>query len=449
MLERTFYAGWKAPNDEKYANFNTIEIILNYKCNLACKYCYVNRYGDDLYDSKLYADEDAIIKNVHILFDFIKENKYTPNFEYFSGEALVQEIGLKVLDLIIDRMIDADIHTLLLVPTNYTWILDDDKTAKVEAMLAKAKANNIHMALSASFDGKYCDANRPYLGSVIDSSHDKNGLWKWTYDENFKDPRNDEYYEKCFAFIKKHKFGFHPMIYSDHIEKWKDNFLWFQEMIKKYDLDWFRIYLLEIRNAEWTVEQCNHLTEFVQWLIEWSFEQCDRDYNKFFDFLYNKRGFNMLVSLLTTTGRGIGCSLQSQMYIRMGDLSIAPCHRTSYEHLMYGKFKVENDKIVGVHVTNPELWISVLSLDGDSLPYCEDCLIRELCTHGCMGAQYETTGDMFTPIPSMCRMEYAKIKGMIQGYEKIGVMEGILGKLSPSKRNALITLRDLIGEKNE
>jgi hypothetical protein len=39
--------------------------------------------------------------------------------------------------------------------------------------------------------------------------------------------RDDAYYDKCFDFVKNNGGGFHPMIYSKNIEKWKDNFLWF------------------------------------------------------------------------------------------------------------------------------------------------------------------------------------------------------------------------------
>jgi len=34
--------------------------------------------------------------------------------------------------------------------------------------------------------------------------------------------------------------------------------------------------------------------------------------------------------------------------VRAGDLSIIPCHRTSYQKFIYGKYKTENNKIIGI-----------------------------------------------------------------------------------------------------
>jgi len=49
--------------------------------------------------------------------------------------------------------------------------------------------------------------------------------------------------------------GFHPMIYSNKIEYWIDNFLWFQKMFYKYGINPFNVYLLEVRNVEWLPQQ--------------------------------------------------------------------------------------------------------------------------------------------------------------------------------------------------
>ena len=39
--------------------------------------------------------------------------------------------------------------------------------------------------------------------------------------------RDDAYYDKVFAFIKKHGSGIHPMLYSKGMDKWIKNFDWF------------------------------------------------------------------------------------------------------------------------------------------------------------------------------------------------------------------------------
>ena len=160
--------------------------------------------------------------------------------------------------------------------------------------------------------------------------------------------------------------------------------------------------------------------------------------------MFKNKGFNILSSPLTTIGRGIGCSYQSSIQLRLGDLNIMPCHRTSYPHLMLAKFNVENDKITGLKAQSPELWIGSFATDGNTYPYCEQCGIKNLCPKGCHGAQLETTGDMFTPIPSMCRMEHYKLKGMIKAYKKIGIFNQLLNTIDKKKRESFKYLEVLI-----
>jgi hypothetical protein len=87
------------------------------------------------------------------------------------------------------------------------------------------------------------------------------------------DFRDDEYYDKVFKFAKEFNFGFHPMIYSNNIEKWIDNFNWFQEQFKNYDLPWPNIYLLQVRNKEWDEKSNLEFYNFIRYLIKWSWEK--------------------------------------------------------------------------------------------------------------------------------------------------------------------------------
>jgi len=54
-----------------------------------------------------------------------------------------------------------------------------------------------------------------------------------------------------------------------------------------------------------------------------------------------------------------------------------------------------------------------------------------------LGSQYEETGDLFTPIPTVCRMYHVKVKTMIECFRDLGVYERIRGILSEEKVFAL------------
>ncbi|GAH24385.1 unnamed protein product, partial [marine sediment metagenome] len=185
----------------------------------------------------------------------------------------------------------------IIIPTNFTFILDKEVTEKIENLIVRSRKIGISIHLSASIDGKYCEANRPFRAGGINI-------------------RDDDYYDKVFAFVKKWGFSFHPMLYSGYIGSWQNNFLWFQEMLKKYDIPWFNIYLLEIRNKEWSKDDILKFEEFIKFLIRWTFlVLCRGSVEEFMHFIF-KRGFNILESPLATTGRGIGCSIQSTLHVR-------------------------------------------------------------------------------------------------------------------------------------
>ncbi len=416
-----YFTAWKEENcrKEKYGNFIHLELIINSKCNLACKYCYFNRYGEKLIPS---CPDEVILKNTDILLKFLRERKLVPEFEIFSGEPLVQKIGFQVIEKIVDAYKDSRVKPRIIVPTNGTFLLSKRLTKKVEELLEKGKRNGIKIILSFSIDGKYCEANRPFKNRK-------------------KDPRDDKYFEKCFKFAKKYGFGFHPMIYSERIEKWKENFLWFQENFKRFKLPPTSLYLLEVRNEEWTPRQIVELMKFLNFLVKWAWKECGENKEKFLNFLFKKKGFNILQGPLITWGRGIGCSIQSTITVRLSDLAIVPCHRTSYPPFIAGYFRVKNGKIVGIKAHNPELFIAIMTFDAKTQPMCETCLLKELCSFGCLGAQYETTGSLFTPIPTVCLLEHGKVLAILLALEEIGILEDVKKRIKLEKQ---ITIEEVL-----
>lgn len=552
FLERTFYARWKNPVGKHLQNFSGIEFMLNARCNLACKYCYLARFGDQLFPEEL-NDEETTLRNLDTLIRWIKENDFYPKLELFTGETFTQPIAFKILDLIIDELGDpnwdkeylirsvakkqrkvrvvnassfqvgqlvhirnhkqfevnviasiegnaiimknpvsedkdihegykvsdksyvCDIERVIVIPTNFTFLLSDVLTEKVEDLLQRAKDSNIRISLSASFDGKYCEANRPFKRNVAYSEVSPARVWSWKY-KGLTDPRDDAYYDKAFAFAKKWNFGFHPMVYSEHVEDWEKNFLWFQENFEKIGHPWMYLYLLEIRNVEWSDKQLQDYMKFIKFLWRWSYQKCGHNIERLFHFLFNNKGFNILSGVLSSTGRGIGCSIQATLFVRLGDLTIMPCHRTGYEHFKYGQFKVESgiqkikgyklkagkrikgytkdsgDRIIGVEAENVDLMMCIYSMDSANWPYCESCLINPLCNKGCLGSQYEVTGDLFTPIPTVCRMYHAKVRATVEVLTELKIFDTVLDRISSDtrkeKKEALLAFRTMLQEVN-
>ncbi|GAJ01925.1 unnamed protein product, partial [marine sediment metagenome] len=160
FLDRTFLATWRNQADGN-ENYRKLELFLNAKCDLNCTYCYLARFGKQLYPPKLQKDKLAL-DNLAIVLDWLIENKLAPQLEIFSGEPLSQNIGYRALDMILDKFRNVESKPAsIVVPTNFTFMLDVDKTKRVELLLMRSREIGMPIVLSASIDGKYCEANRP------------------------------------------------------------------------------------------------------------------------------------------------------------------------------------------------------------------------------------------------------------------------------------------------
>jgi len=431
FLGRTFFAAWENEEDPRYENFRRIELQLNTHCDLKCKYCYYNKFGEELYPESISKSKD-ILSNLSILLNWLIDNNYAPGIDFFSGEPLTQKVGFDALRMILDKFVLVKKKPkVVVIPTNYMFLLKKNLTKKVEDLIKDSRDIAMPIVLSASFDGKYCEENRPL-------KHPNPILG---------DRRGDKFYDKCFAFGKKYRFGFHPMVYSNLIENWIKNFLWFQEKFKKFSIPFSNLYLLEVRNSEWSEKQIKDYMDFIDFLIKWTFANpCKKDINNYLNFLFKGRGYNILSNCLTTVGRGLGCSLQSCLYVRLGDLAIVPCHRQSYKQFVLGKFDVKDNKVASIKALNTELAIAEVTFDFKTQPQCEQCMIKNICQGQCLGAMYEVTGDPFSPIPSVCKLERAKIVAMIKVYQDLKIFGVILNSVNEKKKIALEQVANQIKE---
>lgn len=414
FFKRTFFRSWSR-RPRIADNFDRLEIQVTADCNLACTYCYMHRHGRELYPVTI-RDEKEILAHLKALLRWLADCSYSPRgIDLFSGELFAQEIGFKVLETMLGHYakIQSELRPQnIVVPTNFTFLLDNELTNRIEKRIADFASLGICLILSASVDGKYEESNRPEC----------DGAWLVNVTRL---PRDDNYYERLFEFNARHGFGFHPMIYSRGIERWKDNFLWFQDGFKRYGIPPESLYLLEVRNEEWSAKQTAEFADFIAFLVDWVWEYVGHDFGKLKEFIFVKHGFNIL-NVFSTIGRGLGCSLQSMVYVRLGDLAIVPCHRTMYPGMEAGKFVLQDDRIVDIEANNVEFLIGEVTFQGVAGPMCEVCLIKSMCSKGCLGSQFEATGDFLSPIPTVCLLEHAKLLGLMRGYKRIGVWNRFL-----------------------
>lgn len=396
VMQKYFYDDFSinTPRDKKMRN---IELIVSPRCNLGCKYCYIHRHRKEIFSEDCF-NEEKTISNLKLFLKWMRKQEFNPSIEIFSGELLGQEVGYKVLETIYEHFKDQEeIYRPreIVIPTNFTFICKEKVTARVEEIRNKLNSIGITLGLSASFDGKYMEENRPYLH---DLDVDLGG-----------GVRDDAYYERAFKYVEHIKGGFHPMVYSKNIKAWPKNFDWFQEQFEKYNLPWENIYLLHVRNEEWNKEQIQDLCTFIEHIFAFAWEKVEHNPAQLVNWILKANGFNMLGQPYTSCGRGLTCGIQGQFTLRLSDMMMYPCHRLGYKDFYYGQYVVDEDENLHFVSKNVELMIATYATHRRALPMCAQCPINQLCSGTCLGAQYESNSNMLAPIPSVCAVAYAMI----------------------------------------
>jgi radical SAM protein with 4Fe4S-binding SPASM domain len=374
-LKNSVYGPWLNKTDT--FSFK-LEFIVSPECDQRCKYCYM---CSNVKQPFPITDPKVIERNAVKSLDWVRQNNFRPSeLVMFGGEVFSTELGFKVFELVAKNK---DLfRNPMSLPTNGSFIFDEEKKRRVKKLLEGRTAR-----VSFSVDGPFMEENRPLLSGK----------------------RDNKYYEDLFQFAKETDAGFHPMIYSEGVEHWKDNFLWFMEMFKKYDIPLQKLYLLEVRNWNWNLEQTGHYAEFLIFLLDWCKENIKAP-------LKDRLNVFNIFSNFFHTGRGWKCSFNMTHHLRLGDMAIVPCHR-----LMNDKFVSYwyNDDF-SVKPGNVDFYILSKTMKAKNQPLCEACVLRHICIYGCMGSQFETTGDPFSPIPTVCRLSFVKLRTVARKLEEQG-----------------------------
>lgn len=428
FLEHYFFEEWRS----KQNSDKPLELIISPKCNLACRYCYLHKYHDKIFNDDFY-DEENTITNLKQILQWLAKNQLRPNLDIFSGELLAQEIGYKVLQTILDfeRSNPPELRPFVItIPTNFTFIHSKEKKQAVLQFLKQFDEIGIQLFLSASFDGKFMEDNRPYAKDL---------------DIPLNYPRDDAYYDEVFEFCAKTQSGLHPMLYSRGMDKWIENFQWFESMMAKHNIPWENIYLLQVRNEEWNIEQVQEFRKFIKFLFDYACDKLDNNVDKIIDFLLHGGGFNILSQPFCTTGRGLTCGAQSELTIRVSDLCVYPCHRLGYEKYWYGHMQPDPEQILKFEAINSDLMVAFYGVHKNALPLCSECLIQSCCLGPCLGSQHESNNDMFVPIPSVCSIAYALVTQMVECLCEHNMFGVLTNNIGIEQCTTLVTLKEELG----
>ena len=405
FLERYYFDSFRNPGP-KYEKI--LELYIKSQCPSNCSYCYLAKHGKELYPYEL-QNEENILKNLGIIIDWYITNRFKCAISLFSGEIICSGLAFKIFDIMLEKWKDTDYRpSAIMFPENADFIhKKPELMPKVDEYIQKFTDLDIEFTFSLSVDGKYMDENR----SRADRPHN--------------------FYENVIGFASHHYFAFHPMVSAYNIEKWKDNYDWWNgPEVPSHVGD--RMMTLEVRNDDWTEEKITQYLEFLDHVINTEFERkAFGDKERFARRIvqkenYPNKGYDMIAlpnffNDSNLDNNGIGCSIKNALSIRVGDLAIVPCHRLSYEQFITGKLLTENNKIVGFEGGNWEILSAILSWNRATAHKCSKCEVNKWCMGPCFGSNFESTNEIFITPQSVCNLFRVKIMFLIMKYYDMGL----------------------------
>lgn len=425
ILEKRFFAPWREGRTDDPASIwpdSNLELYVTAACNQKCEYCYLVRH-EELYPREAMRPE-TIKQNLKILLDWcLSEGFSFHQVDFFSGEIWHSPFGWEILDILLSYIRRGLKIENVMIPTNASFVLSDRAMVEMANRIEDFGRAGCCLQLSGSIDGGMADP-----------------VTRKGNDESLTAEKNcDDFYDRFFSFWRQFSFRFHPMVSAENVKYWKENFLWWDERCAQYGYDAFRdVMMLEVRNDGWTEQNIEDYKSFLDFLIDkFLAERCSGDIKKlanhlFLTDIFTPGGSGYINFGLTKADAFQGCTVSDMLTVRLGDLAIPPCHRTAYDELLYGRFKVEDGKIMGIEEHNPQIASRILFQDSILCsPGCDRCPYSYFCLRGCYGSQQETEKDPFMPIESVCRLFRGKIDFLIDKFDTLEVWK-VLEKVSPA-----------------
>lgn len=416
ILNWRFFYPWKNVNeyqDERsLAKDANLELFITSTCNQKCEYCYLQKYPD-LYPAE-YNDPKLILHNLDILLKYFYSNNFHfPAIDLYSAEIWHSQFGRDVLELLYKYIKMGLSVEWIIIASNCSFVSNPKSLQAIQQYIDKFNAIQVPLVFSISIDGKIID-------NTVRPRNDKNLLY------------TDEFYDLIAAFAQHNHFLFHPMVSPESVALWKENYKWWTQYCEKigYDVS-DAIMMLEVRDGIWTKQNMQDYCEFIKVLLdEFLYDTCHGDTRLFCNSVLNCAQPNephlsgYIPWAVAFNDTFAGCTVANHLTIRLGDLAICPCHRTSYNEYLYGKFIVENDTIIDIEAINPVLAIHILMSNSQvATPLCANCALQYCCLRGCYGSQIEYGKDPCFPITNVCEFFKTKISFILKYYKEHGILD--------------------------
>ena len=412
VLNKRFFDNMKTDD-----TVEVLELIVTPECNLKCEYCYLYKHKYELYPKNA-INHKTIINNLYNFMMFLYKNKYkVKTLDFFSGEIWHTDFGVEVLSTVYEFMKNTyKFADRITIPTNASFIMYDKYRYEIGKLIDDFDSIGCHLHFSFSVDGAVIeDKTRPLANDS--SSRVKN------------------FYELAFDFAKKYDCGFHPMVSPNAIQYWKENYQWWEKMFDENDYDIDSLMMLEVRDDDWDSKKIDIYLDFLNYVLTQFTSDSRKSLEDRVKIAFGlKRNSNYTNISLFRVRYGFTCSVQRSLCIRLGDMAIVPCHRTSYDKFVAGYLIINNDYTYDVKSNNVEIFTEIMAGNPEYIQFkCNKCLYSRYCIKGCLGAQYEKNKELFYPCSSVCELLKSKINFLVKRYDELGYFDILEKMLNDNK----------------
>ena len=184
------YSRLNGSNPNYSSMWSGIELIVRPECNQKCEYCYISRYGDDLYPRDERVSNETILHNLDMFLTYIyqEKNMFITRWELFAGDMFYDGLYFDILDIFYKHfsVLKERFAPLLnkneisiITPCNFSFIENDETVNRLNEYILKFRHEfHAEIGFSVSTDGKY----------AVDTREMK--------------ALNDEYFDKIFNFME-------------------------------------------------------------------------------------------------------------------------------------------------------------------------------------------------------------------------------------------------------
>ena len=414
----------------EWKNATNIELIIRPQCNQQCEYCYITQHGNELYPKETWLSNAQILKNINMILDWVIRNKwFVQRFELFAGDLFFDNLYYDILEVFYEKynsIPKAEWNDCLkkwkvveiVTPSNGAYLYESEHQNKLREYTAKLATIGLRPGISWSTDGLYAAGSREEAGKL-----------------DYK--IEQAYYDKIFPFIKEMNYGFHPMVAPENVDISIKNFDWWVQMYQNYHFNdkkgYFYPPLLEVRNDYWTTEQIFQFTELLRHMWDYKFQLNNNSAQKMARHLLvgdgednslERLAFYDPCIIIHNNKPDITCGMSNLLRINLANMSLPTCHRLTYPQFTGGFFEIAHDKIIGIKpCRGTSMWMNLRLMDPKFYPKCNSCDYQYGCLQGCLGAQYESSGEILKPCDSVCALEQAKINTLLELYNDFDIIK--------------------------